>query len=114
MSREVEHVYKAIGIWSWPKAEDLAAFEQHYVAVHYPLAEKLPGVNRITLMTNGEAGRESGIFRIAEVYWDDRAAFDRASESAEWQAMAADAMQLMERFDVTLTAADGEELDRGY
>ena len=59
MSREVEHVYKAIGIWSWPKAEDLAAFEQHYDAVHYPLAEKLPGVNRITLMTNGEAGRET-------------------------------------------------------
>jgi hypothetical protein len=65
-------------------------------------------------MTAGEVARETGIFRVAEVYWDDRAAFERASESAEWQAMAADAMQLMERFDVTLTAADGEERDRAY
>jgi uncharacterized protein (TIGR02118 family) len=107
-------VYKAIGIWSWPKAEDLAAFEAHYDAVHYPLAERLPEVSRITLMTADEGARETGIFRIAEVYWDDRAAFERASESAEWQAMAADAVQLMERFDVTLTAADGDELDRAY
>jgi hypothetical protein len=36
-------VYKAIGIWSWPRDEDRAQFDEHYEKVHYPLAEKLPG-----------------------------------------------------------------------
>jgi hypothetical protein len=48
------------------------------------------------------------------VYWSDREAYERASQSAEWQAMAADAMGMMERYGVTLTAASGEELDRAY
>ena len=107
-------MYKAIGIWSWPREEDRAAFDQHYQAVHYPLAEKLPGIERITLLTSGEEARETGIFRVAEVYWSDREAYERASQSAEWEAMAADAMGLMERYDVTLTAANGEEDDRAY
>ena len=36
-------MYKAIGIWSWPRDEDRAQFDEHYEKVHYPLAEKLPG-----------------------------------------------------------------------
>jgi len=107
-------VYKAIGIWSWPRDENRAAFDEHYESVHYPLAEKLPGVRRITLLTAGEDARAGGIFRLAEVYWEDRAAFEKASASAEWQAMAADAMQLMERYGVTLTSAAGDESDRAY
>jgi uncharacterized protein (TIGR02118 family) len=105
-------VYKAIGIWSWPRDEDRAQFDEHYEKVHYPLAEALPGARRITVLTAGENARASGMFRVAEVYFDDRAAFDRASASAEWQAMAADAQQLIERYGVTLLAADGEEVDR--
>jgi uncharacterized protein (TIGR02118 family) len=107
-------VYKAIGIWSWPRDEERAAFDEHYEKVHYPLAEKLPGARRITVLTGGENARESGMFRVAEVYFDDRAAFDRAATSPQWQAMASDAQQLMERFGVTLKAADGEEVDRAY
>jgi uncharacterized protein (TIGR02118 family) len=107
-------VYKAIGIWSWPRNEDRAQFDEHYEKVHYPLAEKLPGARRITVLTGGENARASGMFRVAEVYFDDRAAFDRAADSAEWQAMAADAQRLMERFGVTLLAAHGEEADRQY
>jgi len=107
-------VYKAIGIWSWPRDEDRAEFDEHYDKVHFPLAEKLPGIRRITVLSGGENARASGVFRLAEVYWDDRSAFEQASESEEWQAMATDAQQLMERFGVTLLAADGEELDRLY
>jgi uncharacterized protein (TIGR02118 family) len=107
-------MYKAIGIWSWPRDEDRAEFDQHYEKVHYPLAEKLPGVRRISVLTGGENARASGVFRLAEVYWDDRAAFELASVSQEWQAMAADAQHLMGRYGVTLLAADGEELDRAY
>jgi uncharacterized protein (TIGR02118 family) len=113
-SRRRTTVYKAIGIWSWPRDEDRAEFDEHYEQVHYPLAEKLPGVRRITVLTGGENARASGMFRVAEVYWDDRDAFDRAAASAEWQAMAADAQQLIERYGVTLLAADGEETDRQY
>ena len=54
------------------------------------------------------------MFRVAEVYFNDRAAFDRAAASPEWRAMAADAQQLIERYGVTLLAADGEEADRAY
>jgi uncharacterized protein (TIGR02118 family) len=107
-------MYKAIGIWSWPRDEDRAEFDEHYEMVHYPLAEKVPGARRITVLTGGENARASGMFRVAEVYFDDRAAFDRAAESPEWQVMAADAQQLIERYGVTLIAADGEELDRLY
>lgn len=107
-------MYKAIGIWSWPRDEDRAEFDEHYDKVHFPLAEKLPGIRRITVLSGGENARASGVFRLAEVYWDDRSAFEQASESEEWQAMATDAQQLMERFGVTLLAADGEELDRLY
>ena len=107
-------MYIAIGIWSWPRDEDRAEFDEHYENVHYPLAEKLPGARRITVLTGGENARASGMFRAAEVYFDDRAAFDRAAESSEWQAMAADAQQLIERYGVTLSAADGEEVDRAY
>lgn len=107
-------MYKAIGVWSWPRDEDRAAFDEHYEKVHFPLAEKLPGVRRITLLDGGENARASGMFRVAEVYFDDRAAFERASASPEWQAMAADAQQLMDHYGVTLLAADGEEMDRAY
>jgi uncharacterized protein (TIGR02118 family) len=102
-------VYKAIGVWSWPRDDDLAEFERHYEQVHCPLAEKIPGVRRVTVLAGGQNARASGIFRLAEVYWDDREAFERASESEEWQVMAADAMQLIERYGVTMTVADGEE-----
>ena len=56
-----------------------------------------------------------GLSEIALRRWCERAdEAQRASQSAEWQAMAADAMGLMERYDVTLTAATGEEDDRAY
>jgi uncharacterized protein (TIGR02118 family) len=107
-------MYKAIGIWSWPRDEDRAEFDEHYDKVHFPLAEKLPGIRRITVLTGGENARASGVFRLAEVYWDDRSAFEQASESEEWQAMAADAQRLIARYGVTLTAADGDEVDAQY
>lgn len=107
-------MYKAIGVWSWPADQDLAEFEDHYEKVHYPLAERLPGIRRITVLRAGEEARASGFFRVAEVYWDDRAGFERAAGSEEWQAMAEDAGQLMERYGVTLNSAVGEELEQSF
>lgn len=107
-------MYKAIGIWSWPAPGDLTAFDEHYASIHYPLAAKLPELRRITVLTAPEVARETNIYRLAEVYWDDRASFDRAAQSEEWQAMADDATGLMERFGVTLTAVDGVEEEQAY
>lgn len=102
-------MYKAIGIWTWPADDDLSAFDDHYVNVHYPLATRLPGLRRVTVMRAGDAARESEIFRLAECYWDDLEAFEAASTSPEWAAMSADAMALIERFGVQLKAAHGVE-----
>lgn len=102
-------MYKAVGIWSWPQDADRDEFEEHYRDVHVPAAEKLPGGRRITLLTGGEDARESRIYRIAEVYWDDEGSFTRAASSPEWEAMAADATWIMERFGVTLSSAHGYE-----
>ena len=102
-------MFKAIGIWTWPKDEDLAAFDQHYESTHYPLAEKLPEIVRVTVLKAGDDARESGIYRLAEVYWPDEDSFRRAAVSPEWAAMAADATLLMERYGVELKAAAGEE-----
>jgi uncharacterized protein (TIGR02118 family) len=102
-------MYKAIGIWTWPKDEDMESFERHYETTHYPLAEKLPEIERITLLKAGPEAKESGIFRVAEVYWPDEASFQRASVSEEWAAMAEDAAYMSERYGVELKAATGFE-----
>jgi uncharacterized protein (TIGR02118 family) len=103
-------MYKAVGIWSWPSAEDVEAFEDHYASKHYVAATKLPGVAKITLVTGGDdAAREADIYRIAEVYWADADAFAAAAESPEWAAMVEDATWMMERFGVTLKSAHGIE-----
>jgi hypothetical protein len=43
----------------------------------------------------------------AELAWADREACERAQSSPEWAAMTEDAMGIMERFGVTMTAALG-------
>jgi uncharacterized protein (TIGR02118 family) len=105
-------MYKAIGVWSWPADQDLDEFDDYYENVHFPLATALPGIRRITALRAADDARASGFFRAAEIYWDDRAEFELTAASEEWQAMARDAGQLMERFGVTLTAATGEELEQ--
>jgi uncharacterized protein (TIGR02118 family) len=102
-------VYKAVGIWSWPRDDDRTAFDEHYKTTHIPAAEKLPGVRRITILDGGDDAREPNIYRIAEVYWDSDEAFGQAAASAEWEAMVTDATWMMEHFGVTLSSAHGWE-----
>jgi uncharacterized protein (TIGR02118 family) len=71
---------------------DPAAFDEHYLGVHGPLVQAIPGLRRF------ESGRidapldrgEHSWYRIAELYFADRAALDGAFSSAEGQATAAD------------------------
>jgi hypothetical protein len=54
-------------------------------------------------------GRESGIYRYAELAWADRESCERAQRSQEWAAMTEDAVGIMERFGVTMAAAMGSD-----
>jgi uncharacterized protein (TIGR02118 family) len=102
-------MFKAIGIWTWPRPDDVEAFEQHYESVHIKLAAAIPNAERVTLMAPGESGRDAGIYRLAEMYFADEAKFTEAAESEAWAAMVADATEMMDRFGVELKAANGWE-----
>lgn len=102
-------MYKAVGIWSWPRDDERAEFDAHYWQTHVPAARKLPGVQRITVLEAAEDAREPDIYKVAEVYWETDKSFADAAESAEWDAMVADAGGMMERFGVTLSSAHGWE-----
>lgn len=106
-------LYKAVGIWSWPEDADLEDFERHYRETHVTLAQRLPGVRRIVVMKGGDDAREAGVYRIAEVYWNDPTAFADAAASPEWAAMVEDATGMMARWGVTLTSAHGWEEEVG-
>ena len=102
-------MYKAVGIWTWPKPEDVAAFEEHYANVHIKLADRIPHAERVTLMAPGETGRDANVYRLAEMYFADEGKFAEAAESQEWAAMVDDATQMIERFGVEMKAAHGWE-----
>jgi uncharacterized protein (TIGR02118 family) len=102
-------MYKAIGVWTWPKPEDVDAFEHHYETVHLKLAARIPHAERVTLMAAGETGRDANIYRVAEMYFADETSFAQAAESDAWAAMVEDATHLIERFGVELKAAQGWE-----
>ena len=63
-------MYRSIGTWSWPS--DPEAFEQHYWDVHVPIARSLPGLQELRSLKADESGRDSGIYRYAELGFADR------------------------------------------
>ena len=67
-----------------------AEFVRHWVQIHAPLAHAVPGVRRyVQNHIAGERRRpdipatEVAVDGIAELWYDDRAAMDRANASAE-------------------------------
>ena len=75
---------------------DPAAFESHYLDVHAPLVNKIPGLERwesARLVAAADGGEET-YFRIAELYFADQGAFESALGSAEGQATAGDFQQI--------------------
>ena len=77
---------------AYGKPDDPAAFDQHYVDTHAPLAQKIPNLRRF------EAGKVLGTpdgspapyYFIAELLFDDAAAMQAGLASPEGQATAAD------------------------
>lgn len=71
---------------------DPAAFDEHYLSVHAPLVEKLPGLQRLETgrITAALDGGEHTYYRVAHLYFADQAAFEAAFGSPEGAATAQD------------------------
>ena len=76
-------MYKLYAVWTAPSPEHAEAFERHYVDTHLPLAAAIPGVRRLvaTRTSDSLGDGESALHRITELWFDDRAALERAWSS---------------------------------
>lgn len=59
--------------------EDPAAFDRHYDEIHIPLAKRMPGLLRYTVSRNLSKG--APYYLVAELDWEDMAAFRAAVSS---------------------------------
>jgi hypothetical protein len=100
-------VYKSIGTWRWPPDPD--AFVHHCWNVRMPMAKAVPGLPSLSTLRADDSGRESGIYRYAELAFLDKDAYELAAASAQWRAMERDAAELIERFGVQVSGATGWE-----
>jgi uncharacterized protein (TIGR02118 family) len=105
-------MYKLYAYWSAPRAEDVEAFEEYYASTHCPKAERVPNLERLvtTLTSEGFEGGEPIHYRIAEMIYPDRAAFEECTESPEWTTLRECSGTMIERFGVSLTVEAGEEV----
>jgi len=76
----------------YTQPDDPAAFDQHYLSVHVPLVEKLPGLQRFESGTIAMAldGGELTYHRVAELYFADQDAMNAAFATPEGADTAAD------------------------
>ncbi len=80
----------------YTRPDDAAAFDQHYLDVHMPLARQLPGLQRAEtgVLTAALDGGELPYYRVAELYFADDAAMLAAFASDEGKATATDYQQI--------------------
>ena len=72
--------------------DDIDGFDRHYLGVHGPLVESVPGLLRWegARFVAAADGGEQTYHRIAELYFDDQAALEAALGSEPGKATAAD------------------------
>jgi uncharacterized protein (TIGR02118 family) len=106
-------MYKIYGYWSAPeRAEEVDAFEDEYVNVHVPIAAKVPGLRRL-ITTRSDCAHGGGAahhYRVAELVFDSREAMEAGLASPEYQAVGSHGAGLVEKYGVTITADEGEEI----
>jgi len=102
-------MYKTISYWTAPQPQDIEAFEEYYQQVHGRMAARVPGVQKLELSRacDGFAGEPSSFYRVAEMYFDDREAMERATQTPERADLGENAGLLIERFDVALKTGHG-------
>src|SRR5438132_641466 len=95
----------------YKKPEDGDAFEQHYTQVHMPPIRQVPHMRHAaTYKVWGAPRGEPAYYRIAEMWFDDRAGFDAAMASAENRAAGKDLMSFA-RDVVTMVFVESEEAE---
>lgn len=68
--------------------EDPAAFDRHYDEIHIPLAKRMPGLVRYTVSRN--LAKNAPYYLVAELDWEDMAAFRAGVSSPIAAEVAAD------------------------
>lgn len=81
---------KLIVLYTQP--DDPAAFDEHYLGVHGPLVDKIPGLDRweSAKIVAAPDGGEQTYYRTAALYFSDPDALGAALGSPEGQATAED------------------------
>ena len=82
-------MYKLYAFWSAPKPEDRESFEEYYANTHVPRASAVPHLQSIvtTLTSDGLEGGEPATYRVAEMFFPDKAAYEESTRSPEWAEM---------------------------
>jgi uncharacterized protein (TIGR02118 family) len=85
---------KLVVLYSQP--DEAEGFDQHYLAIHGPLVEKVPGLVRweSAKIVGAADGGEQTYHRMAELYFTDAAALGVALGTDEGKATAADYGQI--------------------
>jgi uncharacterized protein (TIGR02118 family) len=85
---------KLVVLYTQP--EDADAFDEHYLGVHRPLVDALPGLERweSARFLAAADGGEQTYHRMAELYFTDEAAMRAALASEESRATAGDYQQI--------------------
>ena len=85
---------KLVVLYTQP--DDADAFDNHYLGVHAPLVEKVPGLQRweSARIVAAPDGGEQTYFRMAELYFGDQDALEAGLGSAQGEAAAADFQQI--------------------
>lgn len=84
-------------------------FEAHYLSVHMPLAETIPGLVRAetSVVVGTPDGSPAAYHRIAELYFEDADAMGAGFGSDAGRRTAADASELAARTGSTVTMLVG-------
>jgi uncharacterized protein (TIGR02118 family) len=87
-------------------------FARHLGETHVPLVARMPGLRRLVVNTIGPdpAGGDPAWDAIAEDWFDDHEALQAALDSAEGQAIAADAPNFLDLTKVHVLVGDEREV----
>jgi len=88
---------------------DVTAFDEHYLAVHLPLASKIPNLLRAetSVCVATADGSPVPYHRIAELYFESTDALGAGMATDEGKAAGADAQELAERTGSTVSMVIG-------
>lgn len=85
---------KLVALYTRP--DDAGGFDEHYLGVHAPLVDQVPGLLRwesARFVAAADDGEQT-YHRVAELYFTDHAALQAALDSDQGRAIAADYQQI--------------------